>query len=96
MADIRWSEIAIYLGFGFLLVWIGVLFLFGMNKQAPTTPQFSWRSVAIMGVIALPLLLLVPLLWRDQHGVWAAIMTLPAWLALHGVVHGLKLYFAGR
>ena len=91
MPDVRWVEVAIYLGFGLMLLWVGYLFLFGMQRKQNQAPAFSWRTVGIMGAIGLPLLVLTPLLWRDQHGVWAVLATVPTLLALHGVVHGLHL-----
>ncbi len=94
LSAVRWVEVAIYLGFGLLLVWVGYLFLFGMQHPQNQPAAFSWRAVAIMSAIGLPLLALSPLLWRDQHGVWAVVVALPALLALHGVVHGLRLRWA--
>jgi hypothetical protein len=91
LSAVRWVEVAIYLGFGLLLVWASYLFLVGMQRPQNQPAVFSWRAVAIMSAIGLPLLVLSPLLWRDQHGVWAVVVALPALLALHGVVHGLRL-----
>jgi hypothetical protein len=91
LLDIRWTEIAIYLGFGLLLTCVGYLFLFDMNAKHKQAATFSWRAVAIMAAFGMPLLVLAPLLWRDQHGVWAVLVCLPMMLALHGVVHGLRL-----
>ncbi len=98
LPDVRWIEIAIYLGFGLLSTWAGYAFLFDMNRkhQHPQEVAFSWRAVAIMAAFGLPLLVLAPLLWRDQHGVWAVLVCLPSLLALHGVVHGLRLKRSGH
>lgn len=96
LRDVRWVEVAIYLGFGLLLFWVGYLFLFRMQDKPNQPAAFSWRAVAIMSAIGLPLLVLAPLLWRDEHGVWAVVVCLPTLLALHGVVHGLKLQRAAK
>ena len=98
LPDVRWAEMAIYLGFGLLLTWAGYAFLFVLSRkhQPPQKPAFSWRAVAIMAAFGLPLLVLAPLLWRDQHGVWAVLVCLPSLLALHGVVHGLRLKQSGH
>ncbi len=93
LPDVRWTEIAIYLGFGLLSTWAGYAFLFDMNRKHQPAQEvaFSWRAVMIMAAFGLPLLVLVPLLWRDQHGVWAVLVCLPSLVALNGVVHGLRL-----
>jgi Protein of unknown function (DUF3592) len=98
LPDVRWTEMALYLGFGLLSTWAGYTFLFAMNQkhQATQKPGFSWRAVAIMAAFGLPLLVLAPLLWRDQHGIWAVLVCLPSLLALHGVVHGLRLKQSGH
>lgn len=97
LPDVRWVEVAIYLAFGVLSVWAGGLFLFGMRDGKPKqTISFSWRSVAIMAVFGLPLLVLAPLLWRDEHGVWAVVVCLPTLIVINGVVHGIKLKLANK
>lgn len=89
---LRWTEVGILLGFGLLLIWAGCLFLFGKNR--PAKPEFSWRAVLTMWAIGLPFLVLAPLLWRDNHPIWAFIVCLPCLLALNGCVHGWRLHRA--
>lgn len=87
---IRWPEIGIFLGFGGLMTLVGYQLLFGgaMSPRAP--PEFSWRVVAGMAVFGTLCAVLTPLLWRDGYPIWAVAASLPAVLALVGVVNGLR------
>lgn len=88
MRDIRWSEVGLCLGIGLLLLWVGVSVLFGDPSLDPAA--FSWRRVGVMWLVGGALAVLVPLLWRDGHPVWAIVMAVPLLLAIHGTVHGLR------
>jgi hypothetical protein len=88
---LRWTELAILLGFGSLLTFAGWHFLFGTPMgAAPATPGFSWRVVGGFAVTGALGLVLTPLLWRDGHPAWAVTSALPAVLALVGVYNGLR------
>ena len=88
---VRWTELAIMLGFGGLLTFAGWHFLFGTPMgEAPTVPAFSWRVVGGFGVVGVLGLVLTPLLWRDGHPAWAVTSALPAVLAVVGVYNGLR------
>jgi hypothetical protein len=90
LRDLRWLEIGAMVGFGLMLVWIGWLFLFGGNPHTAKA-AFSWCAVGVTWAIGLVLGVLVPLLWRDGHPVWAALTALPLILAICGTVNGLRL-----
>lgn len=89
LRDIRWLETGIEIIFGLLLIWASSLFLFGYDPHAASA-GFSWRTVAITWTIGMPLAVIVPLLWRDNHQVWAVLAALPLLLALYGTVYGLR------
>ncbi len=89
--DVRWAEVAIMLGFGGLLTFVGGHFLMGTPMGAPgPAPEFSWRVVGSFAVVGACGLVLTPLLWRDGHPAWAVTSALPALLAMIGVYNGLR------
>jgi hypothetical protein len=92
--DLRWTAIAIELGFGLLMTLVGGLFLSGWDPRAKA-PGFSWRVVAGAWVVGSLLGVLVPLLWRDGHPVAAVFAALPLLLAINGTVTGLRQRRAG-
>jgi hypothetical protein len=93
LRDIRWLEAGIEIIIGLLLVWASALFLFGYDPHR-TKQEFSWRVVIAMWIVGVPLAVLVPLLWRDAHQVWAALAALPLLLAIFGTTNGLRLAMA--
>ncbi len=95
--ELRWLEIGAMVGFGLALTAAACAFLFNDTRTAPartapasTAPTFSWRAVGALWVLGLGLGLLAALLWRDGHPVWAGLAALPALLAAHGTLHGLR------
>lgn len=90
LRDIRWLEVGLQVIIGLLLVWTSAIFLFGGDPHA-AAPAFSWRTVGVMWVVGSMLAVLVPLLWRDGHPVWAIVASLPLLLALYGTAHGLRM-----
>lgn len=91
LRDIRWLEVGLLTGFGFIFTWAGWLFVSGVSGRDPRRdkPAFSWRTVITTGTFGLLPGVLAPLLWRDGHPVWAAAACLPLLLALHGTCHGI-------
>ncbi len=87
LRDIRWLEVGLLIGFGFMFTWAGWLFVSGRDPHRDK-PAFSWRTVGTIGVFGLLPGVLVPLLWRDGHPVWAGVCALPLLLALYGVCYG--------
>ena len=86
--DIRWMEVGFCLGLGLLLLWVSVSVLFG-GPPSSTPPMFSWRTVGLMWAVGLPFVVLVPLLWRDGHPVWAFMAAIPLLLAIYGTGYGI-------
>ncbi len=91
LRDLRWLEIGAMAGFGLLLVWLSAIFLFGGDPHRATA-AFSWRTVGVMWLVGAYLGVLVPLLWRDGHPVWAVLCALPLLLAMYGTMHGIQLW----
>lgn len=89
LRDIRWLEVGLLTGFGFLLTWAGWLFVRGRDLHQEK-PVFSWRTVATVGTFGLLPGVYAPLLWRDGHPVWALVAALPLLLALYGTGHGIR------
>lgn len=89
LRDIRWSEMALLLGFGLMLLWASTHFLFATGTPV-AAPQYSWRAVGVMWGIGASLAVLVPLLWRDGHPVWAVALAMPLLLAINGTLQGLR------
>jgi hypothetical protein len=88
LRDLRWFEIGVMVGVGLLLMWLSAAFLFGGDPHAATT-GFSWRAVGVIWVVGSPLSALCPLLWRDEHSLWAGAAAVPLLLAMYGTLHGL-------
>lgn len=91
LADIRWVEIAINLIVGLIAIAFGSLILFIKDPHNSRPAVFSWQAWGILATFGMLMLVLAPLLWRDEHGVWAVVVCLPMLGALNGAVHGLKL-----
>jgi hypothetical protein len=88
LRDLRWLEIGAMVGIGLLLVWLSAIFLLGGDPHRDTA-AFSWRTVAVMWVVGSMLAVLVPLLWRDGHPVWAVLAAVPLMLVLYGTAYGM-------
>jgi hypothetical protein len=88
LRDIRWLELGAMVAIGLLLVVSSSAMLWGGDPHAAAR-GFSWKSVALMAAVGIPLAGLALLLWRDGHPIWAASACLPLLLALIGLYNGL-------